>query len=131
VADTILNITTQNAIGKPLSIEVTAERDTQTTGTKRVDVLKVTLIADGDPVGVIAFDPTNDTLYLSNMSLSVANYTNCLVACGLGHLVSEILDCRRRGHTSVVDLIDCLMKKGYRLSLNLINCAVGCLASLP
>ncbi len=131
MADTLLETTTTNGRGKPLSIKVTAEEQTQTQGTMRVDVLKVTLIADGDPVGTISFNPATDLMELSGMSLSLANYTSCLVACGLGHLVSDILDCRRQGNKTVKKLIDCLKKKGHHLSLNLINCAVACLASLP
>jgi hypothetical protein len=129
VADTIVEITTSNDSGNPLSIKVTAEEETRAQGANQVSLLKVTLEADGDPVGVITFDPSNDTLQIAGMSLSVAGYTACLVACGLGHLVSDILDCRRRGNTTVKKLIDCLKKKGHRLSLNLINCAVSCLAA--
>jgi hypothetical protein len=129
VADTIVEITTFNESGNALSIKVTAEEVTPSQGTTQVNLLKVTLEADGNPVGIITFDPSNDSLQISGMSLSVVGYTSCLVACGLGHLVSDILGCRRRGHKTAKDLIACLKKKGHRLSLNLINCAVSCIAA--
>jgi hypothetical protein len=119
----ILEIKTFNDDGGSLSIKVTAEEEIKLENT---GVVKVTLVINNQSAGTITFDPTNDLIQLSGLSGSVANYTTCLVACGLGHLVSDILDCRRRGKTNAAELIACLKKKAHRLSLNLINCAVGC-----
>ncbi len=127
MAETIAEITTFKNDGNSLSIKVTAEEDTRSDGTVVVPFLKVTLEADGVLVGEIKFDPTKNKLILSGMALSGSGYTSCLVACGLGHLVSDILDCRHRGKTSVTDLIACLKNKGHRLTLKLVNCAVACL----
>lgn len=125
----ILEITTTNDTGKPLSIKVTAEEEQGSQPNSTIGILKVKLIADGDPVGTITFDPSNDTLQISGMNFSVAGYTTCLVTCGLGHLVSDILDCRKRGHTSAKNLIACLKRKGHGLSRELINCAISCLSA--
>lgn len=127
--ETILELSTFSDNGNPLSIKVTAEENEVLQDGMNIHVLDVVLLVDGNNVGVILFNPTNDTINVSGLSLSVAGYVGCLVACGLGHIVSDILDCRRRGKTSVTDLISCMKKKGHRLSLNLINCAVACLSA--
>jgi hypothetical protein len=131
VADTILEIVTQNDSGQPLSIKVTAEEMTRTRDRRSVDELDVTLIADGDPVGVISFDPATGSLHVSGLSLTASGYVTCLAACGLGHLVADILDCWRRKNTTVKKLLACLKKKGHRLTMALITCAVSCLAGGP
>ena len=55
-----------------------------------------------------------------------ARFALCLAACGLGHLVTEILDCWRQGHRTVAALFKCLRGKGLKISQALLACAFQC-----
>lgn len=57
-------------------------------------------------------------------------YLKCIAGCGLGHLIKEILACRRAGNDSVEDVIKCLRAKLGSLGEDLIACAGGCLITV-
>lgn len=120
MVDTIVKITTWTPDHTNLSITVTAEETA-------VSTVKVTLEVDADTVGVVTIDPSDSSLEVTGLRLSGGAYVGCLAACGLGHIVSDIIECRRQGNTTVKKLVACLKAKGQKLSLDLINCAVSCI----
>lgn len=130
MSTTLAQITTTGPNDQPISIEVTAEETSRTKAGKRQELLKVSLVADGTTLGSIEFAPGSASLEITGLSQSLSGYAACLATCGLGHLVTDVIDCWRRGNKSVKSLIACLKRKGHHISLNLINCAIGCLASL-
>lgn len=60
---------------------------------------------------------------------SVSSYGACVLACGAGILVKEILDCWRSGAKTKKKMIECLKKKGKVLKGEIAACAIACLAS--
>lgn len=64
---------------------------------------------------------------LSTPSFGVATYSTCLVACGLGHIVQDVIDCLKAGNKTPKSLISCLKAKGHALSAKLANSAIACI----
>jgi hypothetical protein len=77
----------------------------------------------------IALDTSSGSLAISGLSDAASKYLACLGACGLGHLVQELLECWNAGHRTPAALLKCLNAKRTGLSGGLVNCAIACLAA--
>lgn len=78
----------------------------------------------------IEFETTEGALRISGLAIDESSYVRCLAACGLSHLVAEILDCWKGGARDPGSLLRCLRGKGNRLTKELLRCAVGCLTEI-
>jgi len=73
------------------------------------------------------FDLEGGTIHITGLEIVVTPYVLCLLTCGLGHIVQEILDCWRKGNRTARKLLACLKKKGIAITLSLVECSISCL----
>lgn len=93
-----------------------------------VEYVIFTLITKERGGVTITFNPGENTAQAVALDSTVSGYALCLIGCGVGHIVEQILDCRRQGHTAPRSLLVCLASKGIDVTQKLVACAASCLA---
>ncbi|MFT5548139.1 MAG: hypothetical protein ACI9CO_000051 [Candidatus Azotimanducaceae bacterium] len=76
----------------------------------------------------IDYDLSEGRLSIIGINMEVPAYASCLLAGGVGHLVQEIMACRKNGKKSPIALINCLRAKGHSMGSSLANIAITCCA---
>jgi hypothetical protein len=54
-----------------------------------------------------------------------STFLNCVIACAVGVLVADIMDCWKKDKT-VKGLLQCLKSKGYSISASVAGCIASC-----
>lgn len=103
----------------------------ETTDERGVDI-RYAVVRQGElpVIARVYFDTREGVVHMSGLEIVVTGYVACLLACGLGHIVQELLECWRAGRRSPKQLLACLRDKGVKLTPSLVNCSVSCLAAL-
>jgi hypothetical protein len=103
----------------------------ETTDERAVDITYSIRRREERPtIAKINFDLREGVVHMTGLEVALTGYLACLVTCGLGHLVEEILDCWRKGHRSPRQLLKCLRDKGISITHKLLNCSVACLGGV-
>lgn len=124
----LLQIDVEGPGNERYSVEVDIE---ETANEHAVEIKYAVARMDRQPVVTkIYFDPGEGVVHMTGLEVAIAGYMACLIACGLGHLAQEILDCWKRGHRTPRQLLGCMRDKGHSISLSLVNCSVACLGSV-
>lgn len=113
---------------EPYQVEV----DIVETPDERAVDIRYTLVREGHlpVIGRVYFDTREGVIHLSGLEIAVTGYMACLIACGLGHIMEEVLQCWRAGKRSPKLLLACLRDRGVDLTPRLVNCSVSCLGAL-
>jgi hypothetical protein len=108
------------------------EIDMVETSDERAVDIRYTIVREGHlpVIARVYFDTREGVIHLSGLEIAVTGYIPCLIACGLGHIMQEVLQCWRAGRRSPKQLLACLRDKGVDLTPGLVNCSVSCLAAL-
>jgi len=121
---TVAKFTTAGPDEDDYHVELSAERPKNT---ELLTLIYSVAQANRKPVSVrIEANTAEGTLKMVGLETVVTGYIACLLMCGLGHIIQEILDCLRRGHRKPLDLLKCLRKKGVDVGIGLLRCAVSC-----
>lgn len=105
--------------------------DAEESSDERAVIVRYT-IAGGErrpAVANINFNLQSGEVLMTGLDPATTVYLACLISCGLGHLVEEILECWRRGHRTPRRMLDCLLDKGHSITPKLVNCSISCLSS--
>ena len=78
----------------------------------------------------VNFDLQNGAIQMTGLEVALTGYLACLITCGLGHIIQELLDCWRKGHRTPRALLACLKAKGISSTPNLVNCSIACLGGV-
>lgn len=124
----LLQFETTGPDGETYLIEV----DMVETSDERAVDIRYAVVHEGHlpVIASVYFDTREGVIHLSGLEIAVTGYMACLIACGLGHIMQEVLQCWRAGKRSPKQLLACLRDKGVDLTPSLVNCSVSCLGGL-
>lgn len=115
----------------PESEEYSIEVKAQQLGENSVGI-EYSISRNNEPVvsPIVNFDLRSGSIHMTGLEIGIPAYVACLVTCGLGNIVQEILECWTQGHRNPRDMLTCLKAKRISITPMLINCSIGCLSGL-
>jgi len=123
----ICSFTTADDLEKIYEVKVDAKEENETA------VISVEILALENKRSIVKSEITYDfdceKLSVTGINFEISGYAACLVAGGLGNMVQEVLDCRKKGKRGPISLINCLRKKGHSIGSSMANIAIACCAA--